>query len=206
MKIVHVLAGEILAPAARAQSFPLLAALSARGHETEIVAAVSLRRWLRPGPYALPLAEARASAGRVRLVPHLPGHRWPFLTARLIGRAARKARPDVVHARQARAAALALRAGLAPVVADLRGIRPEEFLLAAGRPESGLSPRERRSLAALRADERAAIDRAGAVVCVSEAFRRRLGGGRASSPSRTRRRPCRRSTPVNGGPSASDSE
>ena len=89
--------------------------------------------------------------------------------------ALRRIGPDVVHARQSRAAVAALRAGVAPVVADLRGIRPEEYLLAVGKNEGELAPAERRTLATHRSQQSEALAGAAAVVCVSAPFSRHLG-------------------------------
>ncbi len=174
MKVVYLLWGEILGPAARSQTFPLLRRLRERGHAVSLVAGISLRRWLSPRAYRDALREARvAAAGSVRTVHHLPGQR-PVSVTLLARRLATGGRPDVVHARQARGAVLALRAGVAPVLADLRGLRPEEFLMSSGRPEGALRRRERAALARHREEQRTAVGRSAAVVCVSEAFRRRL--------------------------------
>ncbi|MCU0726106.1 MAG: glycosyltransferase [Planctomycetes bacterium] len=175
MRIAALLSGEVSAPAVHAQTFPLLRALRSRGHEVGLVVTVSLRRWLRPAGTAYALSLAReAAGGLLRVVPHPPGHCWPRVEGFLARRALRALRPDVVHARQARAAVLALGARSGAVLADLRGIRPEEFLLATEREEEDLSRGQRGKLARLRLEERTASKHAGAVVCVSECFRRRL--------------------------------
>ncbi len=174
MRITYLLWGEILGPAARSQTFPLLRRLRGRGHTVTLVAGVSLRRWLSPRAYREALDEAREAAGGcLRVVHHLPRQRVVWMS-RLARRLAGGGAPDVVHARQARAAVLAVRAGVAPVLADLRGLRPEEFLMSAGRPEAALDQRERAALARHREEQRCAVQEAAAVICVSEAFRRRL--------------------------------
>ncbi len=176
MRIAHLVYGEILAPVVRAQTFPLLRGLREMGHETHLVVLTSPRRILAPGRYRESLREAaRASGERLTVLTHPPRGMSISLAVRSVRRALRRIRPDVVHARQSRAAAAALRAGVVPVVADLRGIRPEEYLLAQGKEEEGLAASERRTLAIHREQQEEAVTGAGAVVCVSEPFSRHLG-------------------------------
>ena len=59
----------------------------------------------------------------------------------------------------------------------MRGIRPEEYLLALGRDETELTGAERRRWERFKSLDREALSGAGAVVCVSEPYRRHLGGG-----------------------------
>jgi glycosyltransferase involved in cell wall biosynthesis len=177
MRIAHVLYGEILAPVVRSQTFPLVRRLRERGHEVLLVALTSPRRLLAPKRYADAVAAAREAAdGNLRLLTHSPRHLSYRGVARRLRRALRRFDPEVVHCRQSRATVAAGRAGPWPIVADLRGIRPEEYLLGLGRSESELGPSETRALARLRAEEREARAAAARIVCVSGPFREHLGG------------------------------
>jgi glycosyltransferase involved in cell wall biosynthesis len=171
-----VLYGEILSPVVRSQTFPLLRSLAETGHEVRLVAITSPRRWISPGRYRAALAAARdAARGNVTVLTHAPRHRSYDGVARRLARVLRRFGPDVVHARQSRGGVVAGRAAVAPVLLDLRGIRPEEYLLSLGRSEEELTPAEAAALDRLREEDREARSVAAAVVCVSEPFREHLG-------------------------------
>ena len=176
MRIAVVVYGEIIAPVVRSQTFPLLAELRRAGHDPHLVVFTSPRRVIAPGRWRDALDAARTAAGgNLVVATHLPRHRGFGFVAGRLRRILRAIAPDVVHARQSRAGLLAARAAVAPVVLDLRGIRPEEYLLSLRRGEGSLLARERRTLAALREQDREARAGAAAIVCVSEPFRARLG-------------------------------
>jgi glycosyltransferase involved in cell wall biosynthesis len=179
VRIAYVLYGEATSPVVRAQTLPLLAGLAARGHEPRLIAITSPRRRLDPAPWRESLDTARAGLGDagVEVFSHLPKHAGMRITARRLAKRLRRFRPDVVHARQSRAGLLAARAGVAPVLLDARGVRPEEYLMGLGKEEADLDESERRELARLREWDREAMDGAAVVVCVSEPYRRHLGGG-----------------------------
>jgi len=175
MRLAIVLYGEVLSPVVRSQTFPLVRRLVLRGHDVMLVAITSPRRWLRPRRYRETLSAARAAAGgRLTVLTHAPRHRSYDGVARRLRRALLRFEPDVVHARQSRGGIVAGRADVAPVLLDLRGIRPEEYLLSLER-EPG--PEELRVAARLREEDAEARALAAAVVCVSGPFREHLGGG-----------------------------
>ncbi len=175
MKIAHLIHGEILAPAVHSQTFPLLRGVRDAGHEVHLVVLTSPRRLVAPGRWRLALREAGSAAGgRLTVLTHAP-RLMPFhWSVRAVRRALAKIGPDVVHARQSRAAVLALRAGTAKVVADLRGIRPEEYVLSLGKSDGALTPAEARVRSMHREQQAEALAGASAVVCVSEPFARHL--------------------------------
>lgn len=176
MRLAYVLYGELLAPVVASQAFPLLAGLRERGHDVCLVAVASPRRFLERDRYARALTLAEEAAGEVRVITHAPRHMVPGWVAMRLSSVLRRLTPDVTHCRQSRAAALAARAGANGIVADFRGVRPEEYLLALGKEEKSLDRGEARRLAALRAEDRTALDRCSAAVCVSEPYRQHLGG------------------------------
>ena len=178
MKILYVVYSEILAPVVRSQTLPLLKGLRRRGHEPHLLVFTSPRRVIRARAYATQLEVAEAAVnGNLHVISHLPKHVGFNVLAWRLRRLLNSLRPDVVHARQSRAGLLAGRAGIAPVLLDMRGLRPEEYLMTTGKEEGALDPAESRQLALLRSQDAEAIRRANAVVCVSKPFKRHLGGG-----------------------------
>ncbi|MEN8151200.1 MAG: glycosyltransferase, partial [Planctomycetota bacterium] len=154
MRIALVLYGEIRSPVVASQTFPLLRKLRERGHEVHLFVLTSPRRRLTPRPWRDALAAAMdAAGGALTVLTHAPRHRRYGPAARRLARVLRKFAPDVVHARQSRGGIVAGRAGVAPVLLDLRGVRPEEFLLSLGKDEAGLMTRESEALARLRRED-----------------------------------------------------
>jgi hypothetical protein len=91
--------------------------------------------------------------------------------AAIIGAAARKALRKRGHDQ-------------ASVVLDLRGLRPEEYLLTLGREESALTPKERKRLDAYRKQESRACELADAVLTVSGPMLQHVRDRREVDPAR----------------------
>ncbi len=186
--VASVTYAEITAPVVESQTFPLLAALRAAGHGVDAIAFASPRRLFQPAEWAAhrrAVAGLRAAIGKAPLVvSHRPRElqlgRTGKRLARVLG--ARGLADAILICRQPRAALVAAAArealrgaGHAPlVVHDMRGIRPEEYLVSLGREENELDDEEERMLVIYRDQERQACRRSDAVLCVSREMARRV--------------------------------
>jgi glycosyltransferase involved in cell wall biosynthesis len=185
--VVGVIYAEVTSPVVESQTFPLLAALRSAGRQVDAVVFASPRRLFQPREWAAhrrALAALEEAIGRAPLVvSHRPRELQLGKTGKRLARSLRARGIDdaVLICRQPRAALVAaaareaLRDGDAPfVVHDMRGVRPEEYLVSLGRAETELDDEQERMLVIYRDQERQACRRADAVLCVSRAMAQRV--------------------------------
>lgn len=201
--LVAIVYAEVTSPVVAAQTFPLIGALHGAGRSVHTVVFASPRRLFQPAEWLRhrrAFAQLRDAAGSAPLVlSHRPRDVQLGATGKRLARTLRAhgLTNAVLLCRQPRAAlvAAAAREGLRGagdvpfVVHDMRGIRPEEFLLSIGRSEEQLAPEEERMLLTYRDQERQACRRADAVLCVSRAMVRRVVTLHAVPESRVLRVP-----------------
>ena len=187
-RIACVIYAEVTAPVVESQTFPLLAALRAAGREVDAIAFASPRRLFQPAEWVAhrrALAGLEAAIGKTPLtVSHRPRELQLGRTGKKLARTlvARGLDDAILICRQPRAALVAAAArealrdsGKMPIVVhDMRGIRPEEYLVSLAREEHELDEEQERMLVIYRDQERQACRRSDAVLCVSREMARRV--------------------------------